>query len=80
MGVYYGDEPGGKMLDDYVEYKDLVTGDSITKTKYGDIVVQKTNGVVINYDLAVSSIGMNLLLRMPVQTLIMKQHFILTAQ
>ena len=52
VGVYYGDEPGGKMLDDYVEYKDLATGDSITKTKYGDIVVQKTNGVVINYELS----------------------------
>lgn len=51
LGVYYADEPGGKMLDDYVEYKDAMTGDSITKTKYGDVVVQKTDGVVINYEL-----------------------------
>lgn len=49
LGVYYGDEPGGKMLDHYVEYDDELTGDSITKTKYGDIVVQKPNGIVINY-------------------------------
>ena len=51
LGVYYGDEPGGKMLDGYVEFKDAVTGDSITKTTYGDIVVQKSNGIVINYEL-----------------------------
>lgn len=51
LGVYYGDEPGGKMLDDYVEYEDAITGDSITKTKYGDIVVKKSNGIVINYQL-----------------------------
>jgi hypothetical protein len=51
LGVYYGDEPGGKMLDGYVEFKDTATGDTITKTTYGDIVVQKTNGVVINYEL-----------------------------
>lgn len=51
LGVYYSDEPGGKMLDDYVEYKDLATGDTITKTKYGDIFVQQPNGVEINYDL-----------------------------
>ncbi|MGD6851552.1 MAG: hypothetical protein ACQCN6_05770 [Candidatus Bathyarchaeia archaeon] len=51
LGVYYGDEPGGKMLDDYVQFKDVVTGDGITKTRYGDIVVQKPNGIVINYQL-----------------------------
>ncbi|MCW3999083.1 MAG: hypothetical protein NWE93_02455 [Candidatus Bathyarchaeota archaeon] len=49
VGVYYGDEPGGKMLDDYVTYTDQATGDTITKTKYGDVVVEKANGVVINY-------------------------------
>ena len=51
LGVYYGDEPGGQMLDAYVEFKDNATGDSITKTTYGDIVVQKVNGIVINYQL-----------------------------
>jgi hypothetical protein len=52
LGVYYSDEPGGKMLDGYVEFKDAITEDSITKTTYGDIVVQKPNGLVINYELA----------------------------
>ena len=51
LGVYYADEPGGKMLDGNVEFKDAVTGDSITKTTYGDIAVQKSNGIVINYQL-----------------------------
>ena len=44
LGVYYGDEPGGKMLDSYVTFNDSQTGDSITKTTYGDILVQKRNG------------------------------------
>ena len=51
LGVYYADEPGGKMLDGNVEFKDAVTGDTITKTTYGDIAVQKSDGVVINYQL-----------------------------
>jgi hypothetical protein len=51
IGVYYSDEPAGKMLDGYVEFKDAVTGDTITKTTYGDIAVQKTSGVTINYQL-----------------------------
>jgi hypothetical protein len=53
LGVYYDDEIGGKMLDDYVELgKDAATGDSIMKTRYGDIVVQKPNGVVIHYEIS----------------------------
>ncbi len=50
LGVYHGDEPAGKVLDAYVTF-DTASGDSITKTPYGDVVLQKTNGVIINYDL-----------------------------
>jgi hypothetical protein len=49
LGVYYGDEPGGKMLDDYVTFNDAASGETVTKTKYGDVVLQKPNGVIINY-------------------------------
>jgi hypothetical protein len=52
LGVYYGDEPGGKMLDDYVDFKNTTTGDSIEKTRYGDIVVEKSDGVVIHYEIS----------------------------
>jgi hypothetical protein len=51
LGVYYGDEPAGKMLDDYVEFDGTEAGDSITKTRYGDIVVEKSDGVVIHYEI-----------------------------
>jgi len=51
LGVYYSDEPGGKMLDGNVKFTDAATGNSITKTTYGDIVVKKPNNVVIHYEL-----------------------------
>ena len=51
LGVYYGDEPAGKMLDDYVEFKNQTTGDSVMKTRYSDVTLQKANGAVINYRL-----------------------------
>ena len=51
LGVYYSDELGGKMLDDYSEFTDPATGNSITKTRYGDIVVEKPSGVIIHYEL-----------------------------
>jgi hypothetical protein len=51
LGVYYDDERGGKMLDDYVQFEDTATGDIIKKTTYGDIVVNKPNDVVIQYGL-----------------------------
>ena len=50
LGVYYGDEPGGKMLDSYVYFNDS-EGGTITKTEYGDVVVQKPNGIVIQYEI-----------------------------
>jgi hypothetical protein len=50
LGIYHGDEPGGKMLDGYVEYKDNTTGDSIVKSMYGDVVLQKANNIIINYE------------------------------
>jgi len=39
------------MLDDYVYFNNSATGDTITKTIYGDIVVQEPNGVVIQYEI-----------------------------
>jgi hypothetical protein len=52
VGIYYADEPGGKMIDGYVEFRYNNTGDTITKTTYGDLVFQKQNGIVINYQVA----------------------------
>lgn len=38
------------MLDDNVEFKDASTGDTIKKTRYGDVVLQQPTGVVIHYE------------------------------
>jgi len=51
LGVYHGDELGGKMLDDYSKFADAETGNTISKTRYADIVLEKPNGVVIHYEL-----------------------------
>jgi hypothetical protein len=51
LGVYYGDEAGGKMLDDNVEFRDSTTGNIVQKTKYGDVVLKKSDGVVIHYEI-----------------------------
>jgi hypothetical protein len=40
------------MIDDYYEFTDPKTGDSIMKTRYGDIVVEKTNGITIHYEIS----------------------------
>ncbi len=51
LGIYYGDEPAGKMLDDNVELGRTSSGDVISKTRYGDIVVQKPNNIIIHYEI-----------------------------
>ncbi|MCL2293169.1 MAG: hypothetical protein FWC30_08965 [Candidatus Bathyarchaeota archaeon] len=51
LGIYYRDELGGKMLDDYSVFTDPNTGDTLRKTRYGDVVVEKTNGITIHYEL-----------------------------
>ena len=52
LGVYYDDERGGRMLDDNVDLgTDAATGNSIMKTKYGDVKVEQPNGVVIHYEI-----------------------------
>jgi len=51
LGVYYSDEPGGKMLDANVQFDDNATGNSIIKTTYGDVVLQMANGTVIQYEI-----------------------------
>jgi hypothetical protein len=50
LGVYYADEVGGKMLDGYVEIENN-NGEKITKTTYGDTVLEMSNGVVIQYEI-----------------------------
>ncbi|MCW4015006.1 MAG: hypothetical protein NWF06_01420 [Candidatus Bathyarchaeota archaeon] len=65
LGVYYCDEPGGKMLDGYVEFENETSGDTIMKTMYGDVVVEKTDDSVIHYEL---SGVIHLYLPKPIQT------------
>jgi hypothetical protein len=50
VGVYYSDELGGKMLDDYTEFTDAF-GDVITKTRYSDIVVKRASGETVHYEI-----------------------------
>jgi hypothetical protein len=50
VGVYYSDELGGKMLDDYTEFTDP-SGDVITKTRYSDIVVKRASGETVHYEI-----------------------------
>ena len=50
LGVYYGDEPGGKMLDaNSVILNDPNTGDRITKYSTGALSIGKTDGTFIHY-------------------------------
>lgn len=51
LGVYYDDEIGGRMLDDNVQLGTDSAENSIMKTRYGDIVVQNPEGVVIHYEI-----------------------------
>lgn len=51
LGIYYGDEPAGKMLDDNVNFGTTNAGDIVSKTRYGDIVVQKPDNTVIHYEI-----------------------------
>ncbi|MCL2135110.1 MAG: hypothetical protein FWH37_06110 [Candidatus Bathyarchaeota archaeon] len=50
IGIYYRDEICGKLLDNYYTFTNPTTKDTITKTRYGDIVVEKTNGITIHYE------------------------------
>ncbi len=50
LGIYYSDELGGKMLDDYTEFADS-SGDVTTKTRYSDIVVKRANGETVHYEI-----------------------------
>lgn len=51
LGIYYSDEPAGKMLDDNVNFGRTNAGDIISKTRYGDIVVQKPDNTVVHYEI-----------------------------
>jgi hypothetical protein len=49
LGVYYGDEPGGKMLDAYLDLSEKGDSEQITKLANGGLSVQKTDSNVIYY-------------------------------
>ena len=49
LGVYYGDEPGGKMLDSYVGLSPMDAEERITKLGNGGVNLAFQNGTSINY-------------------------------
>jgi hypothetical protein len=50
LGLYYGDEPGGKMLDSQVDLYDEKTGEkAVTKDAYGGTSIDTANNTEINY-------------------------------
>jgi len=49
VGVYFGDEPGGKMLDTNVELYDPKTGDTAIKHAGTRVTLTKADGTLISY-------------------------------
>jgi hypothetical protein len=49
VGVYFGDEPGGKMLDTRVDLHDPATGETATKVSAHPAMLRKSNGGSVQY-------------------------------
>jgi len=48
LGVYYGDEPGGKWLDENLYYTNLPDIGNVSKTSGGFIISQVNNSLIVN--------------------------------